>query len=82
MFDLALCGFAALVKELPNGGLCPTTLLRRRFNVLFFDVMVVIVAKLINNGPWVAIAMLATRIIAIQKFDVIGDRQVARGVRH
>ncbi len=40
--------------------------------------MVVTIVKPINNGPWGAIAMLATRIIAVQKFGVIGDGQVAR----
>ncbi len=69
-------------EELPNGGLCATTLLRQRSNVLFFGVMVGVVTEAINNGPWGAIAMLATRIIVVQKFGVIGDGQVARGVRH
>jgi len=35
--------------------------------------MVVAIIEPINNGPWGAIAMLATRIIAIQEFGVIGD---------
>ncbi|CAK9875379.1 unnamed protein product [Sphagnum jensenii] len=44
--------------------------------------MVAAAVEPINNGPWGAIAMLATRIIAVQKFDVIGDGQVAQGFRH
>jgi hypothetical protein len=33
--------------------------------------MVVAIAERINNGPWGAmIAMLATRIIIVQKFDI------------
>jgi hypothetical protein len=35
--------------------------------------MVVAVVEPINNGPWGAIAMLATRIIVVQEFGVIGD---------
>ncbi len=69
-------------ERLPNGGLCLTVLLRQWFNVLFFDVMVVAVVKPINNGPWGAIAMLATRIIVVQKFGVIGNERVAQGIRH
>jgi len=60
-------------EQLPNGGMCPTMLLRRRSNVLFFNVMVVVVVEPINNGPWGAIVMLATRIIVVQEFGVIGD---------
>jgi len=69
-------------EQLPNGGMCPTMLLRRRSNVLFFNVMVVVVVEPINNGPWGAIAMLATRIIVVQEFGVIGDELVAQGIRH
>jgi hypothetical protein len=64
-------------EELPNGGLCLTALFRQWFNVLFFDIMVVAIAEPINNGPWGTIAILATHIIVVQKFGVIGDGRVA-----
>ncbi len=67
-------------EKLPNGGLCPTALLQQRSNILFFDVMVVAIAEPINSGPWGTIAMLATCIIVVQKFGVIGDERVAQGI--
>jgi hypothetical protein len=79
---LGIMRVRSINEELPNGGLFLTVLLRQWSNVLFFGVMVVIVAEPINNGPWGAIAMLATCIIVLQKFDVIRDGRVARGVRH
>ncbi len=64
-------------EKLPNGGLCPTVLLRQRSDILFFGIMVVTITEPMNNGPWGANTMLATCIIAIQKFGVIGDGRVA-----
>jgi hypothetical protein len=77
---LGIVWVRSVSEELPNGGLCLTALLRQQFNVLFFDVMVVAISKPINYGPWGAIAMLATRIIVVQKFSIIGDGRVTRGV--